>query len=155
MLGRRVSHTSRALNRYHGSDSLTGFPDDLTSPPPAAAGPSASLPSIMRDPDLRAFFQALPKWSDMEALVLRLEETHRRDLHSVRVDVQLLSDRVSTGKMSLSLEHRVSQLAQIQSSQASQVTALQLHMQELEDQGVPYVADSEERSSFLCSARPC
>lgn len=116
------------------SDSLTGFPEYLASQPLASPGLSAPLPSVMGDPDLRAFLQALPTWSDMEVLVLCLEEAHHRDIHSVKADVQLLSERISTGETSLSsLESRVFQLEQAQSRQAAQVTSLQLHMKELKD----------------------
>lgn len=76
--------------------------------------------------------QAPPTWVDIEALVSRLED--RRDLQLVQTEVQSLSYRLTTGKMSLaSLENRVSQLEQVQTSQVSHVSSLQLHLEELED----------------------
>lgn len=69
--------------------------------------------------------------SDLRVLCL---EARCRDIHSVRADVELLSERFSTGETSISFQERcASQLEQAQSTQAAQVTSLQLHMEELED----------------------
>lgn len=64
------------------SDSLSGFPS-CSHPGP--------LPSVMGEQDLRALLQALPTQADMEALVSQMEEACRRDLHTVKADVQQLS----------------------------------------------------------------
>lgn len=113
------------------SDSLMGFPDELTSPTPASTCLSDPLPSMMRDPDLRALLQALPMRSDMEALVLSLEIAHHRDLSSKQTCSCFLTGSPRAKTSLSSLENRVSQLEQTQSLQASHVTTL--HMEELED----------------------
>lgn len=81
---------------------------------------------------IRALLQALPTPADMEALIYRMGETHRRDLQSIRIDVQSLSDRICTGETTqTALEKRVSQLEKAQSLQASHVSSLQLHLEQL------------------------
>lgn len=44
------------------------------------------------------FLQALPTKQDIEALILRVEETHRRDIQAVRAEVHSLSEQVDAGE---------------------------------------------------------
>lgn len=72
---------------------------------------------------------------EIEALILWLEETHWRDFQEVRKDVTALTDRVTTGEVFLSvLTNRVTALEQAQDSHRNMTIALQLHMEEVEDQ---------------------
>lgn len=52
----------------------------------------------MLDQDIRALLQALPTRTNIEALILRLEETHCRDIQEVRGEVSNLTDQIMTGK---------------------------------------------------------
>lgn len=86
------------------------------------------------DPDIRALLQALPTKNDIEAMILRLEETHRRDIQEVRGEVSSLADRVSSGETAVSsLEERVSALEQARDLHRDTAISLQLHMEDVED----------------------
>lgn len=66
--------------------------------------------------------------------MLRLEETHQRDIQEVREDVTALTDRVSTVEASFAvLEGRVAALEQTRDVQQDQTTTLQLHLEEIKD----------------------
>lgn len=43
------------------------------------------------DEGLRSMLQVLPTKSDIEALILRIEEAHSHDMHEVKVEVHSLS----------------------------------------------------------------
>lgn len=78
--------------------------------------------------------QALPMRADIEALILRIEEAHSRDLREVRTELHSLTDRVTTGETSLSsLESRVLALESVQDSQSVGAQEMQLHLEEMED----------------------
>lgn len=67
------------------------------------------------DEDLRSLLQALPTRVDIEALIVRIEEAHSRDITEVRADLHTLTDRVASGESSVSsLENRVQALEQTQ-----------------------------------------
>lgn len=98
--------------------------------------PDPTCPSGLQrlDTDIRALFQALPTKMEIKALILRIEDAHRKDIQVVRMDVQALSDRVNNGETSLSvLEHRVAALESSQDTQMDTAVALQLHLDDLED----------------------
>lgn len=65
-----------------------------TDPHVDMAGPSKSQTTL--DEDLRAMLQALPTRSDIEALILLIEEAHSRDIQEVKTELHSISDRVST-----------------------------------------------------------
>lgn len=78
--------------------------------------------------------RALPTRWDIEALILRLEETHRQDIQAVRSEIHTLTERVSAGEESASsVEQRVGALEKAQTIQATTAADLQLHLEELED----------------------
>lgn len=96
------------------------------------ASPQPSEPLL--DQDIRSLLQALPTRTDIEALILKLEETHRRDIQEVRGEVSTLAERVSTGETSVALlADRVAALEQARDSQKDAAIALQLHLEDMED----------------------
>lgn len=101
---------------------------DMATPALVSGGTSA-------EQDIRALLQALPTRSDIETLILRLEETHCRDFQEVKAEVSTLADRVSSGKGSLTaLEQQVAGLERERDHQRDTAVALQLHLEEAEDQ---------------------
>lgn len=116
------------------------------------ASPQPPKP-ILIDQDIRSLLQALPTRSDIEALILKLEETHRRDIQEVRGEISNLTERVSTGESSVSLlSDRVSALEQARDQQRDTAIALQLHLEDVEDRsrrnnlrlrGIPEMAQQE------------
>lgn len=98
--------------------------------------------------------QALPTRSDIEALILRLEETHRRDIQEVRGEVSNLTERVVSGEESVSsLEARVAALEQARDHHHKSAVSLQLHLEDVEDRsrrynlrlrGIPEAAEMED-----------
>lgn len=87
------------------------------------------------DQDIRELLQALPTRTNIEALILRLEETHRRDIQEVGGEVSNLTDRVATGKVSInSLESRESEQEQARDQHHDNAVALQLHLEDIENQ---------------------
>lgn len=100
--------------------------DVMSSPQPPAP--------VLIDHDIRSLLQALPTRSDIEALILKLEETHRRDIQEVRGEISNLTERVSTGESSASLlSERVSALEQARDQQREAAITLQLHLEDVED----------------------
>lgn len=88
----------------------------------------------MLDQVIREMLQALPTQMAIEALILRLEETHRRDIQEVHGEVSTLSERVSTGEVSVSsLENRVSALERSWDFHRDTAETFQLHLEEIED----------------------
>lgn len=86
------------------------------------------------DGELRALLQALPTKQDIEALILRVEESHRREIQEVRTEIHSLADRVDNGEASIStIAARLGALEQSQAEQAESTIAIQLHMEDLED----------------------
>lgn len=84
---------------------------------PDMAGPSQSQTKL--DADFRAMLQALPMRSDIEALILRIEEAHRRDIQEVKTELHTITDRLSTREnLITSLETWVLALEQAQDMQA-------------------------------------
>lgn len=83
---------------------------------------------------IRALLQALPTRMDIEALILRLEETHRRDIQEVRGEVSTLADRITSGEeLVTTLERRVLALEQSRGQHRDTAIALELHLEDVED----------------------
>lgn len=53
------------------------------------------------DRELRALLQALPMKQDIESLIQRVEEAHRRNIQEVRAANRSLSDRADTRETSI------------------------------------------------------
>lgn len=110
------------------SDASNGDP-----PGNPMASPQPHEPTLF-DQDIRSLLQALPTRTDIEALILKLEETHRRDIQEVRGEVSTLAERVSTGEVSVSsLTDRVTALEQARDQHREVAIALQLHLEDVED----------------------
>lgn len=78
--------------------------------------------------------QALPTQMAIQALILRLEETHRRDIQEVRGEVSNLAERMGAGEASVtSLETQVSELKGSRDQHRDTAVALQLHVEDIED----------------------
>lgn len=87
------------------------------------------------DQDIWTLLQALPTRTDIKALIFRLEETHCCNKQEVRENVSNLTDRVTAGEASFStLEHPVSALEQSRDAHRDTAIALQLHLEDIEDQ---------------------
>lgn len=103
--------------------------------------------------EIRAMLEALPTRSDIEALILKLEETHRRDFQEVKADVSSLAERVTSGEASFTaLEQRVAGLERARDQHRDTAVALQLHLEDVEDRsrrnnlrlrGLPETVDAE------------
>lgn len=107
------------------------------------------------DQDIRSMMQALPTRTDIEALILRLEETHRRDIQEVREDVTNLTDRVASGEAAFSdLTSRVAALEQTHDTHRDMSVALQLHVEDqshrnnLQLRGLPEASGAEDLSAM-------
>lgn len=85
--------------------------------------------------DIRVLLRALPARWDIEALIIWLEETHRRDIQAVRTDIKALTERVNAGEGLVSaLEQRVEAIERAQIiHQVDTAVELQLNMEVLED----------------------
>lgn len=111
------------------------------------------------DQDIRALLQALPTRTNIEALILHLEETHHHNIQEVREDVSNIADRVTVGEASFStLEYRVAALAQSRDYHRDTAIALQLHLEDIEDRsrrnnlrlcGIPEGTDTENLGEQL------
>lgn len=100
---------------------------------PTMESPQPPDPALFEQ-DIRGLLQALPTRSDIEALILRLEETHRRDIQEVRGEVSTLTERVTSGEASVtSLTDRVAALEQVRDQQRDAAITLQLHLEDMED----------------------
>lgn len=117
-----------------------------------AASPVRQEPAYI-DGELRALLQALSTKQDIETLMQRVEESHRRDIQAVRMEISSLTDRVDAGESSISsLEARMGPLEQSHVAQEESRVALQPHMEDLEDrsrknnlrlQGLPEATGTE------------
>lgn len=126
--------SSMAASQHSVPSSLAGLPPIL-DPAPGASGCTglASQPAGV-DADIRALLGAFPTKVDMEALVLRVEEQHRRDFQQIRAEVGGLDDRLTRGEASVSvLEARVAQMEQAHSLYQDQLAEVQLHAEDLEN----------------------
>lgn len=109
--------------------------------PSSPAAPSTDprstlyLPLIYRsDEELNSILQALPTKADIEALVGRVEASHKKETWSVKQEVQSLNTRLTAGESSLlTLEQRLTTLESQQKVQAESAVELQLRMEEFED----------------------
>lgn len=98
---------------------------------------SASSPGgASVDQEILALLQALSTSTDIEALILKLEETHRRDFQEVKAEVFTLADRVLSGEASFTaLERQVASLERAGDQHRDTAVALQLHLEDVEDRG--------------------
>lgn len=90
--------------------------------------------TLRADAELRALLQALPTRADIEAILNRLEESHKQEIAAVRHDVQTLSERMDSGETSVAtIEQRLAAVEAAQTAQASSILSQQLQMEEVED----------------------
>lgn len=76
-------------------------------------GTSSTQPPI--EEDLRSMLRALPTIADIEALILRIEEAHSKDIQEVKADLHNVENRVTSGESRLTaLEDKVQALEQSQ-----------------------------------------
>lgn len=111
-------------------------PDQISGTPAIfhtdMAGPS-QCPGHLED-DLRAMLQALNTKSDIETLILHIEEAHSRAIQEVKAELHPLSDRMDSGEASVSsLANRVTDLERSQASLANTAVDMRLHLEDLED----------------------
>lgn len=112
------------------SDSYSGS----VTAPGTLSGPPSQLLTLLIDSNLRALLQALPTKADIEALIGRLEEQHRRDFTEVRRDAQALPSRLTTGEASLEgLQQRLTNLEMLQDIHTQTSVSMQLRLEEMED----------------------
>lgn len=84
--------------------------------------------------DLRNMLRALPTRADIEALILRKEEAHSKNIQEVKADLHNVENRVSSGENRLSaLEDKVQALEQLQQVHTLKAQEMQLHLEEMED----------------------
>lgn len=98
-------------NEWQPQDPTTSLPlsvaPDMDFTTPAVFRPDSQKHAqsphtpLRADVKLRALLQALPTRSDIEAIVSRLEATHRKEIEVVRQEVQTLSDRMGSGESSV------------------------------------------------------
>lgn len=123
-----------AATQSHTSQPLKGLPSLLLPLPGSPGGSEASAGSSQMDVDIRSLLRALPTKADMEALMSRLEEQHRRDFHELRTEVHTLDDRVGKGEMEMSaLELLVSQLEKSQAVFQDRLAEAQLQAEDLKN----------------------
>lgn len=101
----------------------------------------------------------MPSRSNMESLILRLEEAHSRDMQELRTEVQDLTAKVDSNDLTVSsLTQRVLALERSQETQTSRAVDLQLHLEDLEDhsrrnslrlRGIPETTGSEDLSASV------
>lgn len=90
--------------------------------------------TLRADAKLGTLLQALPKRSDIKALISRLEATHRKELAEVRTDIKSITTYLSTGEaLVASLERRMLEVEAHQTAQAASMMTMQLQLEELED----------------------
>lgn len=86
------------------------------------------------DAELRALLHGLPTRANIESLIGRLEEQHRKALQEVKQDLQSLTTRMTMGESSLvAMEQRVTSLESLQDAHMDAAITLQLHMEDMED----------------------
>lgn len=82
--------------------------------------------TLCMDADLRALLTK----ADIDALIGRLEEQHRKDFLEVRRDVQTLTSRLTTGENTVDvLQQRITTLESLQDTHTQAAVTLQLHME--------------------------
>lgn len=83
------------------SDSYYDLPEALTSGQPSSPPIMMATSSLYREGDLQALIQALLTKAVIKVLILPLEDSHHKELKSVRAEVQTLADCLSTGEASV------------------------------------------------------
>lgn len=82
------------------------------------------------DMDLRAILQSLPTRADIEALIMRIEESHNRDIQEVRTKLHTVADLVTSGEtLVASLASRVQALELAQEVHTMEAQEMQLHIE--------------------------
>lgn len=130
--------TRRAQSFPEGLSALPSPTPETPEYSPSRRMTSTYPPELVPvDQDIRTLLQALPTKTDIKAMILHLEETHRRDIQEVRGEVSSLSNRVTSGETAVSpLEDRVSALEQARDSHRDTVISLQLHLENIEDRSL-------------------
>lgn len=132
----------------------------------AGATPMIPLPGEkeaagLKMEDLKTLIQALPTRADIETLIGKVEDAHRKELELVRGELQILVERVTDGESAYqSLEQRVSILERDSYTQKETSVALQLQLEDLEDRsrrnnvrlrGIPEALDQENLQDMVKS----
>lgn len=111
-----------------------GLPAILDPSRQSPFSPGFSIHSSQDDSDIKALLQALPTKSDIEAMVLPLEEQLCRDYQQICSNVHLLDGRLSKGESAVSaLELRITQLEQGHSAHQDQLVEEQRHTEDLKN----------------------
>lgn len=83
------------------------------------------------DTKLQSLLQALLIKANIEALIGRVEAAYRKEIWAVKIDVQVLSTRLTTEEATFStLDCRVSALKTIQNTHTDTAVQLQFHLED-------------------------
>lgn len=89
--------------------------------------------TLRTDVELRALL-LLPTRADIEALVNKLEASHRKELTALRKDMKSLTERMGSGESSVvAIEQQLSAVEATQTAQTTAILNQQLHLKEIED----------------------
>lgn len=145
---------SMAASQYSMPNSLAGLPSLLDPSPSTPSSLGASALISQADADIRALIRALPMKVDMEALVMRVKEQHRRNFQELRSEVHVLDDRPSKEESEVSaLELWVTQLERDHTSFQDQLVGVQLHVEDLENWTTIYGSSGCLRRQALRTCR--
>lgn len=136
-----MAGSSTKTQDMEGLPSCFGMQPATTSSPARMTPLSSDMPDPQRPvmpfqmhSEIRVLLRALPTHSEIESLLLQIEETHCWDLQAVQSDVQALSEKMHTGETAVSaLETRVSSLESACNKYFDTAITLQLHLEDLED----------------------
>lgn len=153
----------RTVSDFNNTDMSRAPSPTISTDPGPLMGTPAVFRSATADPtpgqsrledDLRAMLQALPTRADIETLIQRVEEAHKRDIQEIKTDIQTIDHRVTTGEsLTSALESRILSLEQAQESRDRELQEVQLHLEEMEDRsrrnnlrlrGIPEATESED-----------
>lgn len=82
-----------AASQLNLPSSLAGLPAILDPSAATFHSPSSCTQQSQDEADIKTLLRALPTKADMEGLVLRVEEQHRRDFQQLHAEVQSLADQ--------------------------------------------------------------
>lgn len=146
------THDSSASDLTAHSPGLLVSPQRDSMDPPG----ESDAPSLDQD---REMLQALLTQAAIEALILRLEETHRREIQEVKGVVSTLTDGVASGEVSMtSLETRVSELERARDQHRDTAVSLEMHLEDIEDRshrnnlrlrGIPEASEAKNVSEAV------
>lgn len=137
------------------SDTCSDSPTASLSVP----GPSSQPPTLCMDSELRALLHALQTKADIETLICRLEEQHRKDFLGNKRDVQSLSTHLTTRETSLETLQRMTTLESQQDTHTRAAVTLQLHMEDrshrnnLRLRGLPEATGPEDLETAMAIFR--